>query len=66
MLWVILWGNRADLLPMWIIILIAFYIGIGLVSFKSVFVDGKKETQKKTTHKKTKHKKKTDKRKKKK
>ena len=66
LLWVILWGNRTDLIPIWIIILIAFYIGIGLVSFKSIFINSKKETHRKTTHKKTKHKKKTHKRKKKK
>lgn len=35
LLWVILWNDRMELISMWIIILIAFYIGIGLVSFKT-------------------------------
>ncbi len=66
LLGLILWGDRMDLIPIWIIILIAFYIGIGFVSFKSVFLDYKEERHKKTIHKKTAHKKKTHKSKKKK
>ena len=58
LLWLILWSDRMDLIPIWIIILISFYIGIGFVSFKSVFLDHKEKRNKKTTHKKTAHKKK--------
>jgi len=64
LLWIILWGNRIDLVSMWVIILVLFYIGIGLVSFKSVFIDHKEERHKKTTQKKTIHKKRTHKKKK--
>ncbi len=60
LLWLILWSNRMDLVPMWVIILVAFYIGIGFVSFKSIFLDHKEERHK-TTHKKTTNKKKTKK-----
>ena len=42
LLWLILWSNRMDLVPIWIIILVAFYIGLGIVSFKSVFIDNHK------------------------
>ncbi len=54
LLWLILWSNRMELIPVWIIILVAFYIGIGLVNFKSIFINCKKETHKKKTHKKKK------------
>ena len=57
LLWVILWSNRTDLVPIWIVIIVAFYIGIGVVSFKSVFLDHKKAKHKKTTHKRKKKKK---------
>lgn len=46
LLLLILWSNRIDLVPAWIIILVAFYIGIGLVSFKSIFLGHKKATHK--------------------
>ena len=46
LLLLILWSNRIDLVPVWIIILVAFYIGIGFVNFKSVFLDHKKATHK--------------------
>lgn len=54
LLWLILWSNRIDLVPVWIVILVAFYIGIGLVSFKSVLDHKKAKTGKK--HKKKKKK----------
>ena len=37
LLWLLLFTARTDLVPVWIIILVAFYIGIGVVSFRSVF-----------------------------
>ncbi len=39
LLWLLLFTGRTDLIPVWIIILVAFYIGIGVVSFRSVFFD---------------------------
>ncbi len=61
LLWIILWTDRLDLIPMWVIILVAFYIGIGLVSFKSVFLDSKKTKHKKTKHKRKSHRRKSKK-----
>ena len=58
LLWLILWSNRIDLVPIWIIIIVAFYIGLGLVSFKSIFLDSKAKSRKKPAHKKKKHKRK--------
>lgn len=37
LLWLLLFTGRTDLIPVWIIILVAFYIGVGVVSFRSVF-----------------------------
>ncbi len=53
-LWFILWSDRLELVPVWIIILVVFYIGIGLVSFKSVFLDQKEKKVKRKKHKKKK------------
>ena len=64
LLWIILWSDRMDLVSIWVIILVVFYIGIGLVSFKSIFIDHKEERHKKIAHKKTTHKKTTHKKKK--
>lgn len=37
LLWLLLFTGRTELIPVWIIILVAFYIGIGVVVFRSVF-----------------------------
>lgn len=37
LLWFLLFTGRTDLVPLWIIILAAFYIGIGVISFRSIF-----------------------------
>ena len=53
LLWILLFTGRADLLPVWIIILVAFYIGIGVISFKGVISGGncRKESNKGHEHK---------------
>lgn len=37
LLWILLFTGRTDLIPVWIIILVAFYIWVGVVIFRSIF-----------------------------
>jgi hypothetical protein len=42
LLWLLLFTARTDLVPVWIVILVAFYLGIGILSLKSAFLGRRK------------------------